>query len=114
MDTAFRDILLKSVIGGVMIALLLSLARFKMYILAGLLVSLPAVSLYTFWFIGQDQGAEAMRTSIHAAIFGAGPWVLYLLTAYLLAARLPTWAALLSGVAVYLFANSMVWILLRR
>ncbi len=96
-----------------MIALLLSLARFRFYFISGLLVSVPTVSLYTFWWISKQQGAEAMRVTLRGAMLGAGPWVLYLLVAYLLAPRVPPWAALFAGVATYLVTNSLVWLLLR-
>lgn len=97
-----------------MIALILTLARLRMYLLSGLLVTVPAISLYTFWWIGRAHGAGAMRTAIHAALWGAFPWILYLLVAYLLARRLATWVALLAGVGAYLLSNAVVYVLLLR
>ena len=114
MDAPFRDIAVKSLLGGVMIALILTLARYRQHVIAGLLVSVPTISLYTFWWISKDQGTEAMRVAIRAAMLGAGPWALYLLVAYLLAPRLPSWAALGAGVAAYLSANCVIWLFLRR
>ena len=113
MDAAVRDIIVRSVLGGLLIALVLSLARMKLYVVSGLLVSVPAVSLYTFWWIGHERGAPAMRTAVHAALWSAIPWALYLLVSYLLAARLPIWLALISGVATYLLTNGIVWLLLQ-
>ncbi len=114
MDASFRDIVVKSLLGGMMIALILSLARLRLYVIAGLLVSVPTISLYTFWWISKDQGTDAMRVAIRSAMYGAGPWALYLLVAYLLSPRLPTWAALGAGVAAYLLANLVIWTILRR
>jgi uncharacterized membrane protein (GlpM family) len=114
MEATLRDIIIKSILGGLMIALILTLARLRQYVIAGLLVSVPTISLYTFWWIGKDQGAEAMRVAIRAALCGAGPWALYLLVAYLLAPRLPAWAALGAGVVAYLSANAVVWLFLRK
>jgi uncharacterized membrane protein (GlpM family) len=114
MDAAVRDILVKSVLGGLIIALVLTLARFRLYVLSGLLVSVPAVSLYTFWWIGREHGTEKMRVAIHAALWSAIPWALYLLVAYLLAGRVSNWLALGAGVLTYLAANSLVWLMLHR
>jgi len=114
MDAAMRDILVKSVLGGVLIALVLTLARLRLYVLSGLLVSLPAISLYTFWWIGKEHGPAKMRVSVFAALWSAIPWALYLLVAYLLAGRVPTWLALGAGVLTYLATNGVVWLLLQR
>ena len=114
MDPAVRDVLVKSALGGLMIALLLSLARLRLYVLSGLLVSLPAVSLYTFWWIGREHGPEKMRVSIHAALWSAVPWALYLLVAYCLTGRVPNWAALGAGVSTYLGATGLLWLALRQ
>lgn len=113
MDAAVRDIAIKSILGGLMIALVLSLAKLKQFQLAGLLVSIPTISLYTFWWIGKEYGAGKMRVSIHAALWSALPWALYLLVAYLLAGRYPTWIALAGGVVTYLVTNSALLLLLR-
>lgn len=114
MDTALRDILVKSLLGGLMIALILTLARFRQYTLAGLLVSLPAVSLYTFWWIGKEHGPEKMQLAVRAALCGALPWALYLWVAHTLASRTSTSLALLAGMVTYLATNSLVYYLLQR
>jgi len=99
---AYVDIAVKSAVGAAIIALLLSLARLKQYVITGLIVSVPAVSLYTWWWVGREHGADMLRVSVRAAMWSSIPWVLYLGTVYLLAGRAPLWAALLSGVLVWL------------
>ena len=96
------DILIKAAIGGAMIALVLFLARLGRYVTAGLLVSVPAVSLYVWWWIGREHGAQALRVSVKAAMWSAIPWVVYLGVVYLLAGRLPLWSALAAGVLAWL------------
>jgi len=98
----YLDILVKAVLGGAMIALLLSLARMGRYVITGLLVSVPAVSLYTWWWVGREHGVEALRVSLRAAMWSAIPWVIYLGVVYGLVRRLPLWAALACGVGAYL------------
>jgi len=100
------DILIKAILGGVLIAVLLSFARRGQYIITGLLVSLPAVSLYTWWWIGKGEGPKALRTAVQAAIWSAIPWVTYLVVVYLLAGRLPLWLTLLCGAGAYLVVAS--------
>jgi len=99
--SAGLDILVKSILGGLLIALFLTLARFGRYVVTGLLVSVPAVSLYTWWWIGREHGPVALRTSVMAAMWSAIPWVSYLAVVYLLAGRLPLWAVLALGVLTW-------------
>lgn len=101
-SAGYLDILVKSAVGGLLIALLLSLARLRQYVITGLLVSIPAVSLYTWWWIGREHGAETLRTSVRAAMWSAIPWVIYLGVVYLLAGRVPLWLALSAGVLAWL------------
>lgn len=96
------DIAIKAVLGGVLIAVLLVLARLGHYLITGLLVSVPAVSLYTWWCVGHDSGPVALRVAVRAAMWSAIPWVIYLGVVYALVGRAPLWAALASGVAAYL------------
>jgi membrane protein GlpM len=98
----YLDIAVKALIGAVIIALLLSLARLRQYVITGLLVSVPAVSLYTWWWVGREHGADTLRISVRAAMWSSIPWVLYLGTVYALAGRVPLWLALVSGVFVWL------------
>ncbi|MBN1460242.1 MAG: GlpM family protein [Armatimonadetes bacterium] len=99
---AYVDIAVKSAMGAAVIALLLSLARLRQYVITGLIVSIPAVSLYTWWWVGREHGADMLRISVRAAMWSSIPWVLYLGTVYALAGRVPLWVALLSGVLVWL------------
>ncbi len=101
------DILLKAFLGGLLIAGLLSLARRGHYLITGMLVSLPAISLYTWWWLGREDGPDALRSAVQAAIWGAIPWVMYLSVVYLLAGRLPLWLTLLCGVGTYLAIASI-------
>jgi membrane protein GlpM len=106
------DIVIKSALGGLLIALLLGVARRGQYVVTGLLVSLPAVSLYTWWWVGREQGPQALRTAVRAAMWSAIPWVVYLFVVYLLAGRVPLWLTLLCGVASYLIVIAVFLVLL--
>ena len=77
-----------------MIALLLTLARLRQRVLTGILVSMPVISLYTWWWVGTEQGTQALRTSLRAAMWSAAPWVAYLALVYLLVGRVPLWLGL--------------------
>jgi len=100
------EILAKAFLGGVLIAVLLSCARRGHYVATGLLVSVPAISLYTWWWIGREDGVDALRIAVRSAAFSAIPWVTYLVVVYLLAGRLPLWLTLACGVGVYLVVAS--------
>jgi uncharacterized membrane protein (GlpM family) len=100
------DIVIKAVLGGLLVGLLLTLARLGHYIVTGLLVSVPAISLYTWWWMGREHGVEPLRVAVRAAMWGAIPWVIYLGVVYTLAGRLPLWLALVFGVVAYLLVAS--------
>ena len=108
------DIALKSLMGAAIIALLLSLARLKQYVITGLIVSVPAVSLYTWWWLGREHGADMLRTSVRAAMWSSIPWVLYLGVVYTLAGRVPLWVALICGVLAWLVVTAMFAYALQR
>jgi len=96
-NAGYVDIAIKAALGGVLIAVLLSLARMRQHVITGLLVSMPVISLYAWWWIGTEQGAESLRVTVRAAIFSAIPWVAYLAVVYLLAGRAPLWLVLATG-----------------
>jgi membrane protein GlpM len=106
------DIVAKSLLGAALIAAMLLFARRGDYIITGLLVSVPAVSLYTWWCIGSEQGSQALRVAVRSAMWSAIPWVLYLFVVYLLADRLPLWLTLACGVLSYLAIASIFMVIM--
>ncbi len=112
-SSGYLDIVAKSVLGGLLIALLLSLARLRHYVITGLLVSIPAVSLYTWWWIGREHGTSTLRISVRAAMWSAIPWVIYLGVVYLLAGRVPLWLALAAGVLAWLIIAVIFFVALQ-
>jgi len=110
----YLDIVVKSALGGLLIATLLSLARLRQYVVTGLLVSMPVISLYTWWWIGHEQGAQSLRTALRAAMLSAIPWVAYLGVVYLLAGRLPLWLALALGWLAWLVIAVVFWVVLQK
>ena len=110
---AYVGIIVKSVLGGLLIAALLSLARMRQYVITGLLVSMPVISLYTWWWVGAEQGAEPLRIAVRAAMFSAIPWVAYLGVVYMLAGRAPLWLGLSAGWLAWLVISGIVWAMLQ-
>jgi len=111
-STGYLDILVKALLGGILIGLLLTLARLRHYVITGLLVSVPAVSLYTWWWIGTEHGAESLRVSVRAAMWSAIPWVAYLAVVYLFAGKLPLWLTLALGVLAWLIITAIFAVVL--
>ena len=109
----YLDIIVKSALGGLLIAVLLSLARLRQYVITGLLVSMPAISLYTWWWLGKEHGAESLRVALRAAMLSAIPWVAYLAVVYLLAGRTPLWAALAAGWVAWFAIAVLFWMVLQ-
>jgi len=97
----YLDVLAKAGIFGVVMAMILAVARGGRYTVSGLLVSVPAVSLYTWWWINAQAGPAAVKAAVRAAMWSAVPWVAYLAVVHLLAGRVPMWAALGLGVLTW-------------
>ncbi len=112
-SAGYVDIVLKSAMGGLLIAVLLLLARLGKHVITGLLISIPAISLYTWWWIGREHGVETLRVSVRAAMWSAIPWVLYLGVVYALAGRVPLWLALAAGVAAWLMVVALFALVLQ-
>jgi uncharacterized membrane protein (GlpM family) len=110
----YVDVVVKAVLGGALIAALLTLARLRQYVITGLLVSIPLVSLYTWWLIGREHGAAALRVSVRAAMWSAIPWVIYLAVVYALAGRAPLWTALGAGVLAWLVTAAVFAVVLHH
>ena len=110
----YLDILVKAALGGALIATILLLARGREYTISGLLVSVPAVSLYVWWWINAEHGSAAVKEGVRAAMWSAIPWVAYLGVVYLLAGRLPMWMALALGVLTWLVITLAFAAVLRR
>jgi uncharacterized membrane protein (GlpM family) len=110
----YLDIVVKAILGGAVIAVLLTLARLRQYVITGLLVSVPFVSLYTWWWIGREHGSNMLRVSVRAAMWSAIPWVIYLAVVHALAGRVPLWLALAAGVAAWLVIATVFAIVLQN
>jgi len=109
----YLEIATRSALGGVLIAILLSLARLRQYVIVGLLVSMPIISLYTWWWVGSEHGTESLRVAVRAAMFSAIPWVAYLAVVYGLAGRVHLWVALASGWLAWLALALVFWAVLQ-
>jgi uncharacterized membrane protein (GlpM family) len=109
----YADILLKSALGALLIAVLLILARLGRYVLTGLLVSVPAVSLYAWWWVGKEHGPDTLRISLRAAMWSAIPWVIYLAVVYALVGRVPLLLALAAGVVAWLIVAALFAVVLQ-
>lgn len=110
----YGDILIKSVLGGIIIAVLLVFARLGKHVITGLLISVPAISLYTWWWVGKNDGPEKLRISLRAAMWSAIPWVIYLAVVYALAGRVPLLVALAAGVVAWLIVVALSALVLQH
>jgi uncharacterized membrane protein (GlpM family) len=113
MSAGYTDILIKSALRGLLIAVLLVLARLGKHVITGLLISVPAISLYTWWWVGKSDGPEKLRISLRAAMWSAIPWVIYLAVVYALVGRVPLLLALAAGVVAWLIVVALFAVVLQ-
>ena len=81
------DVIWKSAIGMVVLAIVLLLSRSQVPHLAGLMLFFPALGLPAFYFIGASEGPEKLRTTIVAALLSIPLWVVWATGFYLFSYR---------------------------
>lgn len=96
------DIAVKALGGGVLVGLVLLLARVSSERLAGLFVLFPVINLITFFFIGSEEGAETLRNVLKATLIAYPLGAVSTGTMFLLVSYVDYRAALLGGLLAWL------------
>lgn len=106
------DVIWKSAIGAIVLAIVLLLSRSHVPYLAGLMLFFPALGLPAFYFIGASEGPERLRSTILAALLSIPLWIIWAVGFYFFSYRFTMeQSALLSlvvwGVAAALLVTAM-------
>lgn len=76
------DLLLKGVVSGVLVSCVLLLAQTGQSKAAGLAVLFPAITLLSYYFIGQGEGEGRLREVVGASLLAFPVWLVFMGTVY--------------------------------
>lgn len=72
------DIVVRATLGGVLIGIVLLLAKAGRTQAAGLLVLFPAVTLVSFYFVGSSEGSEELARVVKASLLASPVWFIFI------------------------------------
>ena len=98
-------LLLRSLAGALMVALIDLLAGSRYFLLAGLAPLFPTFSLFAHYLVGVERGVEDLREVVRFGWWAMIPYALYLGVLYCLAGRTRLWGALGGAVTAWAVAS---------
>lgn len=101
------DVLVKGVISGALVTLILLLARSERTQAAGLFVLFPAITLLSYYFVGDTEGEARLREVVRASALAFPVWLIFMGTVYFSLPILDFRIALLVATVVWLLAGGL-------
>lgn len=102
------SLFIKAVIGALVVVLIGILSKSRNYYLAGLIPLFPTFALIAHYIVGSERSIEALKTTIIFGIWATIPYLVYLISLYLLLNyfRLPL--ALAAAVGCWIIAAGIL------
>jgi len=100
---------IKALIGALVVILIAMLSKSKSYYLAGLIPLFPTFALIAHYIVGSERSVEALRTTLIFGLWAVIPYIVYLISLYLLVGSMKLPYALLSAVCCWALA---AWLLI--
>ena len=88
------SLFLKCILGAAVVLLISILSKSKAFYIAGLVPLFPTFALIAHVIVAQEKGAEALKQTALFGLWSLIPYLIYLLTVYLLATKLSMWSCL--------------------
>ena len=107
------DLLLKGIISGALVTLVLLFARVERTQAAGLLVLFPAVTLLSYYFIGQSEGEHQLREVVRGSVVAFPVWLVFMAVVYFALPVLHFRLTLVLATVVWLLVGSLYLALVR-
>jgi len=107
------DLLLKGIISGSLVMLVLLFARVERTQTAGLFVLFPAVTLLSYYFIGQSEGEQQLREVVRGSVMAFPVWLVFMAVVYFTLPLLDFRLALVVATGVWLLAGGLYLALVR-
>ncbi|MCW2254411.1 membrane protein GlpM [Providencia alcalifaciens] len=102
------SLLFKCSLGAVAVLIIALLSKSKAFYIAGLVPLFPTFALIAHVIIVQEQGALALRETALFGLWSLIPYLVYLLSVYLLATKVTTWLCLGLATANWVLAAALL------
>ncbi|TCV98206.1 GlpM family protein [Biostraticola tofi] len=108
------SLLFKAIIGAAVVIVIALLSKSRLYYIAGLVPLFPTFGLIAHYIVGNERGIEALRTTLIFGLWAIIPYIIYLLSLFVLVGCLRLPYALLSATACWCVAAWLLIVLWRR
>jgi membrane protein GlpM len=105
------DIFLKALFGALIVVVIQLLAKTKNYYIAGLIPLFPTFTLISHYIVGTQRTTDDLKATIRFGGVSLIPYVIYLITLYLLVDRFKLTVALLLATLAWFIAAILLMII---
>lgn len=99
------DIVGRSIAAGLLVGLILLLAKTGRTQVAGLLVLFPAITLISFYFVGSGQGQQELQHVVKASVLASPVWFVFIGAMYFAIGQVDYRLALAIATAAWFIAG---------
>ncbi|NBN60388.1 hypothetical protein GWJ07_12275 [Proteus sp. G2639] len=103
-------LLIKALIGAFVVVLIAVLSKSRHYYIAGLVPLFPTFALIAHYIVGSERSIEALRTTIIFSLWAVIPYLVYLISLYVMINYVKLLSALATAVICWIIA---AWLLIQ-
>ncbi|QHD96401.1 GlpM family protein [Proteus terrae subsp. cibarius] len=103
-------LLVKALIGAFVVVLIAVLSKSRHYYIAGLVPLFPTFALIAHYIVGSERSIEALRTTIIFSLWAVIPYMIYLISLYVMINYVKLFTALATAVICWVIA---AWLLIQ-
>ncbi|MBQ0212317.1 GlpM family protein [Proteus vulgaris] len=103
-------LLVKALIGAFVVVLIAILSKSRHYYIAGLVPLFPTFALIAHYIVGSERSIEALRTTIIFSLWAVIPYMVYLISLYVMINYVKLFTALVTAVICWVIA---AWLLIQ-
>ena len=103
-------LLINALIGAFVVVLIAVLSKSRHYYIAGLVPLFPTFALIAHYIVGSERSIEALRTTIIFSLWAVIPYLVYLISLYLMINYVKLLSALATAVICWIIA---AWLLIQ-
>lgn len=103
-------LLIKALIGAFVVVLIAVLSKSRHYYIAGLVPLFPTFALIAHYIVGSERSIEALRTTIIFSLWAVIPYLVYLISLYVMINYVKLLSALATAVICWII---VAWLLIQ-
>ncbi|MCO4179195.1 GlpM family protein [Proteus terrae] len=103
-------LLVKALINAFVVVLIAVLSKSRHYYIAGLVPLFPTFALIAHYIVGSERSIEALRTTIIFSLWAVIPYMIYLISLYVMINYVKLFTALATAVICWVIA---AWLLIQ-